>query len=108
MHYVFEPRDDTNTHLIGLNEDYDSYPEYFEDPLTPERVDGWLCNQLPEDKYEPAQAAALWRQMWFAVSDSSTTLLVRKMLGRVENYDTPQQFVRVYRRILQMKKVSNI
>jgi hypothetical protein len=108
MHNVFGPRpDEASKYLINLNEEYDSYPGLFDDPLTADRVEAWLCNRLLGPKYHPAQVATLWRLMEFIFSEYYSTLLLRKILGRIEDHNTPLQFVRTYRRILMMRKFSN-
>jgi hypothetical protein len=105
---LFSNRTDDQNYLIDLEEDCDRFPEYFDDPITEDRVESWLCRKLSGPKYSPVQVATFWRQMSFRFTSKSETLLIRKTVGRIEDYNTPQHFVRVCRRILRMKKLSNV
>jgi hypothetical protein len=106
MPHVFGPRNHEDTYRINLNEDYDEYPQHLDDPLTPERVEGWPYNRLMQEKCEPAQIATLGRHMGFLLSGYTTMVLLRKIFGPIEDYNTPQQFVRTYRRIFLVMQTA--
>jgi hypothetical protein len=70
MHHVFGSRTDkASTYKINLNEDYNEFPEYFDDPSTVDQIESWVCEHLLTPKYPPAQVATLWRQMEFTFSE---------------------------------------
>jgi hypothetical protein len=110
MYRIYGPRSDkASDYHITLNEDYDSYPELEEDPLAFNDVQVWLANKLLSPKYPPAQVATLWRQMdnTFQFTEFWQTKLLTKIMGRIEDDNRPQYWVRKYLRVLKMDKLSN-
>jgi hypothetical protein len=79
-------------------------------PLQFEEIQDWLAQKLLLPKCKPTQVATFWRQMdhTFRFSDYWQTLLLRKMMGHVEDNSTPQYWVRKFRRVLKMDKLSTV
>jgi hypothetical protein len=91
MFRIFGPRTDkADKYEITLSEDYDSYPEWEDHSLRFEDVENWLPQKLLQPKYPPEQVATFWRQIdiTFQFSDYLQTLLLRKIMGRVEDDST--------------------
>jgi hypothetical protein len=101
--------DKASDYRITLNEDCDSYPELEDGPLAFEDAQVWLAERLLSQKYPPEQVATFWRQMdnTFQFTDYWQTKLLAKIMGRTEDDNTSQYWVRKFRRVLRMDKLPN-
>jgi hypothetical protein len=83
-----------------------NYPERFEDMLTDQRVEDWLVEKWRGSKYTSAQAITFWRHSSTHLREELVTKLLHKAIGEMNDYPTPQSFIRVFRSLLETRKLS--
>jgi hypothetical protein len=64
-----------------------------------------MVEKLLNPRYKPSQTATFWRLCDILFTERSQTRLLQKIIGDVDMMNTPQDFVKVYHRILEMKKL---
>jgi hypothetical protein len=74
--------------------------------LTLEMVEDWMIEKLVQEDYPPNQVADFWRRCNFKLKEESITKLQRKILGNIQDFQSPQKFVKRFKVLLKIGRLS--
>jgi hypothetical protein len=93
MNRLFGQRKENQIAMINLDEP-DQDPE---DYLTLPMIEDWFVERLLDPKYSPNQVLLFWQKCEFTLTQVSQTKLLQKILGQIDDMNSPRRFVKLYR-----------
>jgi hypothetical protein len=102
MNRLFGEKRENQKAMINFDEP-DQDPENY---LTQPMVEDWFVERLLDAKYPPNQVLLSWQKCERSLTQVSQTKLLHKILGQINDMNSPRRFVKIYRKLLETRKLS--